>query len=91
MSTRAIQTRRSALNDTHQALGAAFTTFAGWSMPLRYTSEVAEHTAVRTTAGIFDLSHMGEIEVTGPGAGRALDFALVGRPSKIAPGRRATP
>jgi aminomethyltransferase len=66
-----------ALYDIHAALGAHFTDFAGWSMPLRYGSELAEHHAVRTTAGLFDLSHMGEIEVTGPQAGQFLDFALV--------------
>ena len=75
------------LHEIHQALGASFTDFAGWSMPVRYGSETAEHHAVRTTAGLFDLSHMGEIEVTGAEAGRALDRALVGRPSKIGIGR----
>lgn len=75
------------LHEIHQALGASFTDFAGWNMPVRYGSETAEHRAVRTTAGLFDLSHMGEIEVTGPEAGRALDRALVGRPSKIGIGR----
>ncbi|MFJ9391886.1 glycine cleavage system aminomethyltransferase GcvT [Nocardioides sp. NPDC101246] len=75
------------LHEIHQALGASFTDFAGWSMPVRYGSETAEHHAVRTTAGLFDLSHMGEIEVTGPEAGRALDRALVGRPSAIGIGR----
>jgi aminomethyltransferase len=63
------------------------TAFAGWLMPLRYGSETAEHRAVRTAAGLFDLSHMGEITVTGPGAAAALDYALVGQPSAIAPGR----
>jgi aminomethyltransferase len=66
------------LHDTHLALGARMTDFAGWSMPLRYGSEIAEHHAVRTAAGLFDLSHMGEIEVVGPDAARALDHALVG-------------
>ena len=75
------------LTEIHQQLGASFTDFAGWSMPVRYSSEIAEHTAVRTTAGLFDLCHMGEIELTGPGAGAALDYALVGRPSKIGVGR----
>ncbi|MFE7225264.1 glycine cleavage system aminomethyltransferase GcvT [Nocardioides sp. NPDC057577] len=75
------------LHAIHQSLGASFTDFAGWSMPVRYGSETAEHNAVRTTAGLFDLSHMGEIEVTGPEAGRALDRALVGSPSKIGLGR----
>ena len=63
------------------------TEFAGWLMPLRYASETAEHNAVRSAAGLFDLSHMGEIAVTGPGAGEALDYAVCGWPSALAPGR----
>jgi aminomethyltransferase len=62
----------------HERLGATLTEFAGWQMPLRYGSESAEHKAVRTAAGLFDLSHMGEIAVTGPSAGEALDYALTG-------------
>ncbi|KQT01942.1 glycine cleavage system aminomethyltransferase GcvT [Cellulomonas sp. Leaf395] len=73
----------SPLHDEHVALGAALTSFAGWQMPLRYTSDIAEHTAVRTAAGLFDLSHMGEIGVTGPDAGRFLDYALVGNISGL--------
>ncbi|TNM49581.1 glycine cleavage system aminomethyltransferase GcvT [Nocardioides albidus] len=79
--------RLTPLHDVHSALGASFTDFAGWQMPVRYGSETAEHRAVRTTAGLFDLTHMGEIELVGPGAGAALDFALVGRPSAIGVGR----
>ncbi len=75
--------RRSPLHDEHVALGAALTSFAGWQMPLRYTSDLAEHTAVRTGVGLFDLSHMGEIEVTGAGAGAFLDRALVGHLSAL--------
>ncbi len=56
-------------------------------MPLRYGSESAEHNAVRQAAGLFDLSHMGEIFVTGPQAGEALDYALVGHLSALASGR----
>src|SRR6201992_1286487 len=63
------------------------TDFAGWLMPLRYGSETAEHNAVRTSAALFDLSHMGEIAVSGPGAAAALDYALVGQPSALATGR----
>jgi aminomethyltransferase len=63
------------------------TSFAGWQMPLRYGSETAEHLAVRRAAGLFDLSHMGEIAVTGPDAGTALDYALTGQPSAVPPGR----
>jgi glycine cleavage system T protein (aminomethyltransferase) len=61
--------------------------FAGWLMPLRYASETAEHNAVRSGAGLFDLSHMGEIAVTGPAAGEVLDYAVCGWPSALAPGR----
>ena len=56
-------------------------------MPLRYSSELAEHHAVRTTAGLFDLTHMGEIVLTGPAAGEALDHALVGHISALAVGK----
>ncbi|MDR3662669.1 MAG: glycine cleavage system aminomethyltransferase GcvT [Mycobacterium sp.] len=77
----------SPLLDEHRDLGAAFTDFAGWEMPLKYGSELAEHRAVRETAGLFDLSHMGEISVTGPQSVAALDFALVGEASKIGIGR----
>ncbi|MCO8302865.1 glycine cleavage system aminomethyltransferase GcvT [Streptomyces hygroscopicus] len=79
--------RRTALDARHRALGATMTDFAGWDMPLRYGSERDEHTAVRTRAGLFDLSHMGEISLTGPQAGQALDHALVGHLSALAVGR----
>ena len=52
--------RRTPLTGVHERLGATLTGFAGWLMPLRYGSETAEHNAVRTAAGLFDLSHMGE-------------------------------
>ena len=80
-------TRLSPLHDEHVALGATLTAFGGWEMPLRYGSDIAEHTAVRTAAGLFDLSHMGEIMVTGPEAAAALDHALVGWISKVEVGR----
>ncbi|WP_263165479.1 glycine cleavage system aminomethyltransferase GcvT [Streptomyces sp. SCSIO ZS0520] len=79
--------RRTALDAVHRALGATMTDFAGWDMPLRYASERDEHQAVRTRAGLFDLSHMGEITVTGPQAVELLDFALVGNISSIGAGR----
>ncbi|WP_020112799.1 glycine cleavage system aminomethyltransferase GcvT [Rhodococcus sp. 114MFTsu3.1] len=80
-------TPASSLLDEHKTLGASFTDFAGWQMPLKYSSELTEHRAVRTTAGLFDLSHMGEIEVIGSDAGAVLDYALAGELSKIAVGR----
>ncbi|MER7127497.1 glycine cleavage system aminomethyltransferase GcvT [Streptosporangium saharense] len=79
--------RPTPLRGVHEALGATLTDFAGWLMPLRYGSESAEHNAVRQAAGLFDLSHMGEIFVTGPQAGEALDYALVGHISALEPGR----
>ncbi|WP_130352413.1 glycine cleavage system aminomethyltransferase GcvT [Agromyces ramosus] len=75
--------RRSPLDAVHRAAGASFTDFAGWQMPVRYSSDLAEHHAVRTSSGIFDLSHMGEIILLGPGSAAALDFALAGRLSAI--------
>ncbi len=71
----------------HEHLGATMTDFAGWLMPLRYGSETAEHLAVRSAAGLFDLSHMGEIAVTGPSAADALDYALTGWLSRLRAGQ----
>ncbi|WP_158887710.1 glycine cleavage system aminomethyltransferase GcvT [Amycolatopsis anabasis] len=79
--------KQSPLHEVHTELGALFTDFAGWSMPVRYSSELAEHKAVREAAGLFDLSHMAEIEVTGSEAALALDHALVGNLSKLKAGR----
>lgn len=73
-----LMTRRSPLHDVHAAAGAAFTEFAGWSMPVRYAGDLAEHHAVRRAAGLFDLSHMAEIVVLGPQAADALDAAVLG-------------
>jgi len=80
-------TQHSPLESCHLALGATMIEFAGWMMPVRYSSDLAEHEAVRTGAGLFDLSHMGEITVVGPGACEALDSALVGWSSRIEGGR----
>src|SRR5215217_5998186 len=76
-----------ALYDEHGKAGAVFTDFGGWQMPLKYKSELAEHHAVRNAAGLFDLSHMGEVWVTGPDAGAFLDYALVGKLSAVAVGK----
>ncbi|HXR45738.1 MAG TPA: glycine cleavage system aminomethyltransferase GcvT, partial [Pseudolysinimonas sp.] len=77
----------SPLDDIHVAAGATFTEFAGWRMPVFYDSDLAEHRAVRTAAGLFDLSHMAEIVVVGPEAAAALDYALAGRLSAIEEGQ----
>jgi aminomethyltransferase len=86
-STAPSDKRRTALDALHRALGATMTDFAGWDMPLRYGSERDEHLAVRTRAGLFDLSHMGEITVTGPQAAALLDHALVGDIGGVKAGR----
>ena len=75
--------KKTPLHAEHESLGATMTDFGGWMMPLRYTSDLAEHRAVREAAGLFDLSHMGGIAVTGSEAGAALDHALVGNLSKL--------
>ena len=87
MARTARTVRTTPLHSVHAAAGASFTDFGGWQMPLRYASDLVEHHAVRRSAGIFDLSHMGEVKVTGSGAAAALDHALVGRISKVALGR----
>lgn len=79
--------RFSPLHQVQVDAGASFTDFAGWQMPVRYSSELEEHHAVRNTAGLFDLSHMAEIVVTGPESAAFLDFALCGKISAIAVGQ----
>ena len=75
------------LRDRHVALGARLIDFAGWEMPVQYRGILEEHRAVRERAGLFDLSHMGELFVEGPDAGAALAFALVTDPPALAEGR----
>ena len=75
------------LLDRHEALGAKIVEFAGWLMPISYGGILEEHRAVRSAAGLFDLSHMGELVVEGPEAGRALAAALVTDPPSLAVGR----
>jgi aminomethyltransferase len=81
------ETRYSPLHQLHVDAGASFTDFAGWQMPVSYGSDLAEHHAVRTAAGIFDISHMAEISVTGGQAAAFMDFALAGNISAVAVGR----
>ena len=70
MAAEAEEIRRTPLHARHVALGARMVEFAGWEMPVQYRGIQAEHAAVRSRAGLFDVSHMGEIEVSGPGASR---------------------
>jgi aminomethyltransferase len=80
-------TQRTALHERHVQQGARFTAFGGWQMPLRYGSIIEEHQAVRRAAGLFDLSHMGELRVSGPQAAAALAGALVSVPGRLAVGQ----
>ena len=75
------------LHATHEKLGASFTDFGGWEMPLKYGSELEEHRAVRNDVGIFDLSHMGEITVQGPDAAAFLDYTLISNFSALKDGK----
>jgi aminomethyltransferase len=79
--------QRTALYEEHLTLGARMVDFAGWEMPVQYAGVIEEHRAVRTGAGLFDLGHMGEIRVSGPSAGAALDYALISTPSALLVGR----
>jgi aminomethyltransferase len=75
------------LADRHRALGARIVEFGGWLMPLQYAGILEEHRAVRSTAGLFDLSHMGELYVEGPEAAAALGYALTTEPAGLKVGR----
>ena len=75
------------LADVHRALGARIVEFAGWLMPVQYRGIIEEHRAVRERAGLFDLSHMGELFVEGPQAANGLAAALVSDPRTLAVGR----
>ena len=75
------------LTDVHRRLGAKLIEFGGWLMPVQYTSILDEHRSVRERAGLFDLSHMGELFVEGAEAGTALATALVTDPRRLAVGR----
>ena len=79
----------SPLHDRSVALGAKFAPFGGWTMPLEYAGAgvLAEHTAVRTAVGIFDVSHLGKASVRGPGAAEFLNRCLTADLGKIGPGR----
>jgi aminomethyltransferase len=78
--------RRTPLHDRHVALGARMVPFAGWEMPVQYEGVIQEHKAVRTDAGVFDVSHMGELEVEGPTARDLLQSMLSNDVDKLEPG-----
>lgn len=79
--------KHTALYDRHKAHGARFVEFGGWEMPVQYTGIIDEHTAVRQRAGLFDVSHMGEIELRGPGAVAAAQHLTVNDVGRLADGQ----
>ena len=79
--------QRTPLHDRHVAVGARMVPFAGWEMPVQYAGVIPEHRAVRTDAGVFDVSHMGELEVEGPRALELLQSVLSANVEKLEPGQ----
>jgi len=82
-----IALRRTALNATHRALKAKMVDFGGWDMPVEYSGLIAEHMAVRTGVGLFDVSHMGDIQFRGPGSLAAVNRLCMNDASKLAVGQ----
>ena len=79
--------RATPLNSVHRALGARMVDFGGWDMPVQYSGIIEEHLAVRHSVGVFDVSHMGEIEIHGPEAARLTDFVTTNAVHKLKPGQ----
>ena len=79
--------RKTPLNPVHRELGAKMVAFGGWEMPVEYSGLIAEHMAVRSAAGLFDVSHMGELEVQGAGAVAFLQRVTSNNVSKLADGQ----
>jgi aminomethyltransferase len=79
--------RKTALNGVHRRLGAKMVNFGGWDMPLEYSGILSEHEAVRTRAGLFDVSHMGEIEIRGPAALALVQHVTCNNAAKLTVGQ----
>ena len=77
--------RTTPLNDTHRHLGAKMVPFGGWEMPVQYEGILAEHKSVREAAGIFDVSHMGRFEITGPDAARFMNYVSINDVEALSP------
>jgi aminomethyltransferase len=79
--------KRTALYEEHKALGGRLIDFGGWELPVQYTGVADEHTTCRTAAGLFDVSHMGEVHVEGKGAEEFLNYLVSNNVSKVAIGQ----
>jgi len=87
MTTQSADLLHTPLFERHQELGAKCADFGGWEMPIEYSGAVAEHGAVRSTVGIFDVSHMGKLRISGPGAVVALNSIVASDLAKIGNGQ----
>ena len=79
--------RKTPLNAVHRSLGAKMVDFGGWDMPVQYSGIIDEHNAVRNSVGLFDVSHMGEIEIRGPEAAKLVDFVSTNNAAKLKHGQ----
>src|SRR5262249_53805543 len=79
--------KRTPMYERHVAAKGRMVPFAGWEMPIQYTGIVDEHQAVRTAAGLFDVSHMGELEMKGPHAAAVVDYLVTNDASKLVDGQ----
>lgn len=79
--------KRTPLFDLHRSLNAKLVDFGGWNMPVQYSGILQEHNAVRTGVGLFDVSHMGEIEVRGPQAAQLVDYVSTNNAARLKVGQ----
>ena len=87
----AVELRRTALHDHHVAADARMVDFAGWHLPIQYESVISEHQWTRSSASLFDVSHMGVVEVRGDDPGRSLERLTPAGISTLAEGRQRSP
>jgi aminomethyltransferase len=87
MTQPATRLKTTALHSMHRRMGAKMVDFGGWDMPLQYSGILDEHRAVRANVGVFDVSHMGEIEILGPDAGALTDYVTTNAVAKLQPGQ----
>src|ERR1700712_772033 len=78
-----VSLRKTSLNATHRSAGAKMVDFGGWDMPVQYSGLIDEHNTVRNAVGLFDVSHMGEIEIRGPESAKLVDFVSTNNAAKL--------
>jgi aminomethyltransferase len=85
--TSGVDLKRTPLHSVHKASGAKMVDFGGWDMPVQYSSILEEHHAVRNAVGLFDVSHMGEIDIYGPEAEKLIDYVSTNAAARLRPGQ----